>query len=248
MSKIIGTPPSNKPATDIPNKVSDSAGDDSEFVLASLPSRLSTDLLQETLTRIRLDSRYAENLPYGKVRKGHPEGSVENHIAEVEQNVSEICALSRSLGTEIPQELIIELLIVTHVHDTFKGQSKKQARIEDPESHASLARAFLSEFSADDRLLSCVQYHDVPYSMYRNFKKFGDVNHERLSSLIGNVKDLHLFTLFQIADNTTKGKAPEQNATSSTEWFINQVSGQLIKSDYYLAIYRMLAERKATHN
>jgi hypothetical protein len=216
------------------------ARDDSDGEL-SLNSRAIA--LGQLLNDIQLDLRYQSGLPYGRVRKGHPEGTIENHINEVAKNVELVFQISNSdFGFNLPQVLRCELLIVTHVHDTFKGASKKGAKIQDQESHASLARAFLEEFSHDQRLLTCVQYHDVPYSLYRNFVKHGNVDQGRLDKLLSDVVDLHLFTLFQFVDNSTFGKLPEVGQKSATQWFVEQINDQLPKDFPYQDVLSRLVE------
>ena len=42
---------------------------------------------ESVLDRIRADERYQRNLDWGRPRKGHPEGTVRRHIAELEHNL-----------------------------------------------------------------------------------------------------------------------------------------------------------------
>src|SRR4051812_5872310 len=105
------------------------------------------------LDRITADERYRRNLDWGKPRKGHPEGSIRAHIAELERNLA-------ALSSRLTDEQIDKLRILIHVHDTFKPDAVEGARILDPRSHASLARAFLAEFTDDRELLTIVQFHD----------------------------------------------------------------------------------------
>ena len=134
--------------------------------------------------------------------------------------------------------------MITHVHDTFKQDARKRARIEETDSHASLARAFLSEFTTDVSLLACVQNHDVPYSLFRAFERFGDeFDTKRLSKLLEVIPDLRLFTLFQIADNVTLGKIPQNGKPSPVEWFIDRVSEFLPAADHYRNLCKALTSK-----
>jgi hypothetical protein len=213
--------------------------------LESAPELSRPTVLNKLLEEIQQDPRYQAGLPYGKVRKGHPEGSIELHIKEVTENVELLFKLATSeFKYDIPPTLRLELLIVSHVHDTFKGSAKKGVRIDDPESHASLARSFLGEFTGDPRLLACVQNHDVPFSIYRNHLKFGSFGQERLNTLVQNMPDLNLFTLFQIVDNTTLGKLPKAGARSATHWFIEQIAEHLPQQVDYQGLLAALVKAR----
>jgi hypothetical protein len=218
---------------------------DRERSEARLPLDPRISALRKVLDDIQLDARYLAGLPYGRIRRGHPEGSIETHIKEVAENVDLLFEIANSeLAGNLPEILRLELLIAVHVHDTFKGVAKKGARIDDPESHASLARAFLAEFTDDPRLLSCVQNHDVPYSMYRNSVTHGGIDRDRLDGLLRDVADLHLFTLFQIADNSTIGKLPQLGEGSPTSWFIEHIRDHLRVDFAYQEVLARVVETK----
>src|SRR4051812_11073277 len=99
--------------------------------------------LDEILLRITSDPRYQRNLAWGKPRAGHPEGTIAAHIRDLERN------LDRLRG-KLADDEIAKLRLLIHVHDTFKPDATDGVPIRDPRSHASLARAFLTEFVPDD--------------------------------------------------------------------------------------------------
>ena len=66
----------------------------------------------------------------------------------------------------LSDEQLAKLRILVHTHDTFKPKAKRGVAIRQPESHASLARAFLVEFCDDAGLLTMVQLHDEPYHFF----------------------------------------------------------------------------------
>lgn len=170
---------------------------------------------QEVYDEIRNTAHYKAGIKYGKPRKGHQEGTIQAHIKELEENLRTLTVLGK-----IPtQEYAWKLKILIHTHDTFKAEAKKDSAINDPESHASLARMFLSQHCVDQDLLSIVQYHDLGYSVYKKFKATGRVDEMKLMSGLQHIKDKNLFLLFVIIDSCTKSKGRE-----GITWFIQQVN------------------------
>ena len=96
---------------------------------------MNYETLFHTITQ---DSRYQSNLDWGKPRPGHPEGTVRAHLIELEENLYR-------LRSHLSEEAYWKLKVLVHVHDTFKKDASKGVAIEDPRSHASLARRFLEE-------------------------------------------------------------------------------------------------------
>ena len=165
------------------------------------------DIVQQVIS----DPRYLENIEYGKPRSGHPEGKVKFHIAELEANLEK-------LAPRISEEQYWKLKFLIHVHDTFKAEAVPDSPIENPNSHASLARKFASEFTGDIDLLNMIQFHDVNFALWKQFAATGIYDRERLSRLLEAIVDWNLFLLFLIIDGTTKGKEP-----SKLIWFIKEV-------------------------
>lgn len=199
------------------------------------------------LQRILADSRYTENVNYGRARKGHPEGSVRAHIAELEHNLLRVMeALPRELCDEHESALIDELRLIIHVHDTLKGQAEKRVPISNERSHASLATRFLAEFISDERLLTAVQNHDVPYSLYQQFQGEQVLNETRFAALCESIKDWKLFLLFQIIDNTTVGKIGG-GEPGPVKWFLALVEsrGLIHSAEPYLASREILLLSKS---
>lgn len=160
------------------------------------------------LARIQEDERYLSNLDWGRPRRGHPEGTVRAHIADLERNLAKL--RPRLLGDEIAR-----LQVLIHVHDTFKADAKDGVPITHPQSHASLAKSFLAEFTDDPVLLAIVQYHDEPFALWQQFQRKGFCSAERLDQLVRNIGDWHLFGAFLLIDGCTPGKGSE-----TLEWFL----------------------------
>lgn len=165
---------------------------------------------QEIYDKVIQTDRYKKNILYGKPRKGHAEGTVEAHIAELEQNLKTI-----SYMISMSDDYFWKLKVLINVHDSFKAESGRNLPILDPNSHASLAMAFLAEYTTDNDILNMVQYHDIGYAVYKKYKEKKRVDHARLDAAVHSIKDLDLFALFCIIDACTPSKGREM-----ITWFI----------------------------
>ena len=161
------------------------------------------------------DARYLRHLDWGEPRHGHPEGTLRAHLADLDANATHLLPLlSETDGWR--------LRLLIHAHDTFKPDAAEGAKITDPQSHASLARAFLAEWCPDDRdLLNIVQFHDEPYALWRQEKHF-KLNRVRLDTLFSLLRDWELFLAFLIVDGCTEGKGREP-----LHWFFGEAAGRV---------------------
>lgn len=165
----------------------------------------------ELLFKIMTDSRYKENINYGEPRPGHPEGTVKAHIAELESNLAQLQSRLSS-GDYWKARFLI------HTHDTFKVHARGGVSITDPDSHASLARAFAAEFTDDTDLLNMIQYHDEGYALWQQHIQRSAYSIERFETLLNTIQNWNLFLAFTIVDGCTPGKDHEK-----VKWFINEV-------------------------
>lgn len=163
------------------------------------------------LAEIQANERYKSNILWGKPRKGHPEGTILAHIQELEANLLRLSSRLQLLEIE-------KLRLAIHVHDTFKGEAKEGVPIENPESHASLAREFLAGYCDDPGLLHLIQYHDEPYALYQQFHRRGQCDQNRWTKFIDTVEDWDLLTAFLLIDNCTAGKG-----RNSLLWFFEAI-------------------------
>ena len=170
---------------------------------------------EKIFEQITSDARYQRNVDWGQARPGHPEGTVRAHIAEVERNLEALRA--RLSDTEYWR-----LKVLIHIHDTFKAEATRSIPITAPRSHASLARAFLSEFCDDAEMQATVQFHDEPFALWRQFVANGKPNPERMTALLASIRDWDLFLAFLIVDGCTEGKSREP-----LRWFFQQVAGRV---------------------
>jgi hypothetical protein len=115
-----------------------------------------------------------------------------------------------------------KLKLLIHTHDSFKAESKAGVAIADPQSHASLARAFLEAHFDDADLLAICQYHDEPFALYRQFESKGKNNQDRFNTLLKVIHDWNLFLAFNIIDGCTAGKSREP-----LEWLFREEAGKV---------------------
>jgi len=168
--------------------------------------------VKDIVEKIFADPRYQKNIEYGEPRSGHPEGKVKYHIAELEENLEK-------LGSHgISEEQYWKLKFLIHVHDTFKADAVPDEPIVSPNSHASLAKKFASEFIEDQDLLNIIQFHDVNFALWKQFVVTGTYDAQRFEDLLETIQDWNLFLMFIIMDGSTPGK--DQN---KIRWFLNEV-------------------------
>lgn len=168
--------------------------------------------MKNIVTQIISDPHYQQNVEYGEPRLGHPEGKVKYHIAELEENLENLAARG------ISEQQYWKLKFLIHVHDTFKADAIPDSTILSPNSHASLAREFASEFVDDADLLNMIQFHDENFALWKQFAATGSYDAQRFESLLRTIQDWDLFLMFTIIDGSTKGKDP-----TKIGWFINEV-------------------------
>ncbi|HEX5103761.1 MAG TPA: hypothetical protein VFV87_08130 [Pirellulaceae bacterium] len=160
------------------------------------------------------DPRYLANLDWGKPRRGHPEGTVRAHIEELEGNLSRF-------RTRLSDDEYWKLRLLIHTHDSFKAEALSGVPISHPQSHASLARAFLAEFCPDEDLLAMVQLHDEPHALFQQHQRRGSVDAERFARLLAAIRDWNLFSAFLLIDGCTAGKD-----RGPLQWIFSQIAGR----------------------
>jgi len=170
---------------------------------------------QNAFEALTSDPRYLANLDWGEPREGHPEGTVREHIREIECNLV-------AMRSRLTDEDYWKLKLLVHSHDSFKAESRPGVTITDARSHASLACAFLSRYCDDEDLLAMVQYHDEPFALYRQYEAKGKYNQERFNALLRSITDWSLFLAFNIIDGCTEGKSRQP-----LHWFFREVDGKV---------------------
>jgi hypothetical protein len=167
--------------------------------------------MDDVLQAVLADPAYQANLNWGKARRGHAEGTVRAHIAELEENLE-------ALRGRLDENACRKLRLLIHVHDAFKAEATRGVPIEHPRSHASLARAFLARYCEDADLLAMVQYHDEGYALWKGYCRNGNVNAKRLERLLRHIGNWDLFLAFCVIDACTSSKSRDAN-----QWFVGEV-------------------------
>jgi hypothetical protein len=118
--------------------------------------------MMETVEKILAAPHYQRNIEYGESRSGHPEGKIEIHIVDLENNLERLSARGISSINYWKLKLLI------HVHDSFKGEVDRASPFAYRHNHETLAREYASQFTDDADLLNMLQYH---CSFAENFLK-----------------------------------------------------------------------------
>jgi hypothetical protein len=164
----------------------------------------------------KLDQDYYQQLlDWGRPRRGHPEGTVRAHIAELESNL-------KRFGKRLSDEQTWKLKLLIHTHDTFKAEAKPGVSLSNRGHHANLARQFLISFGADDDLLAMVQYHDEPFALWQQYSRKGRYTSTRLQTMLDKIRDWDTFTAFLIIDGCTEGKSRQP-----LEWFFGEIADKI---------------------
>jgi hypothetical protein len=146
---------------------------------------------------------------WGTPRRGHPEGSVGRHVADLLEQL-ERWGDSGQRRTE--------LRFISLVHDTLKfAVSPWMLRLGE-NHHAMRARRFAEAYTSDERLLVTIELHDRPYHLWRTKWIFRRSERRGLEVLNRRVDDAELFLRFIELDGSTEGKNPEP-----LEWFKQQM-------------------------
>jgi len=181
---------------------------------------------EKIVEQVIADSRYQKNVEFGRPRSGHPEGKIKNHISDLEVNLEKL--RHRIENTEI----YWKIKFIIHVHDTFKVEAVSGVPATDPQNHGALARGFASEFINDEDLLNIIQFHDVNYFLWKQYKSSGHYDVQYLKYLLELIHDWDLYLVFTIVDGNLPDKDIEKLA-----WFIGEVKKlKTIKIDETWAI------------
>jgi hypothetical protein len=156
------------------------------------------------------DPFYQLSLDWGRPRVGHPEGSLRNHIEDLERN------LERIRGHLLVGEYE-RLHLLIHVHDICKPDAWTGVLSDHPNNHAYMARDLLALYCDDPVLLAITQLHDDGYHLYTYYRGAPDLSH-RIRDVLNQVQDVELFLLFNLVDNCLPGKRPQP-----VDWLVERV-------------------------
>ncbi len=167
--------------------------------------------VQEIAAKVKSDPRYVKGVEWGRARIGHPEGTVAQHIVQLEKNLAAIASF-------IPPHYVEPLSLLIHVHDTFKYISGEKVFIESSKSHASLAANFLSEFTSDPDIIAVAKHHDTPFACWCDYAYRGMDPEARLSRALDSISKADFFALFLLLDGLTEGKH-----TAPIRWTLSKI-------------------------
>jgi len=138
-------------------------------------------------------------LAWGKPRRGHPEGSVAAHVADLLEAIERWGETARRRS---------ELRFIALVHDSFKYRVANWRPKVGENHHAMRARRYAERYTDDERLLATIEMHDRPYNLWRRPPR-GKFEERRLMRMVKRIADLDLFLRFLELDGSTEGKDPE---------------------------------------
>ena len=141
-----------------------------------------------------------EGLEWGEPRRGHPEGSVGAHVADLLETIE------RWGETGERRE---ELRLLALVHDALKNRVQHWRPKTGENHHAMRARRFTERYVDDERLLATIELHDRPYNLWRKQRRRGRRDDHAFTEMLDRIPDLDLFLRFVELDGSTEGKNHE---------------------------------------
>jgi hypothetical protein len=145
------------------------------------------------------DAEVLEGLAWGKPRRGHPEGSVGEHAADLLATVDRWGERG---------ERRAELRFIALVHDAFKFRVHDWRPKTGDNHHAARARRHAERYTHDERVLATIEQHDRPYSLWRKLRRTGRPDESAFDRMVERIPDLDLFVRFVELDGSTEGKHP----------------------------------------
>jgi hypothetical protein len=146
------------------------------------------------------DPALQEGLAWGEPRRGHPEGSVGAHVADLLETIERWGETGRRRE---------ELRFLALVHDSLKNKVQSWRPKTGENHHAMRARRFAERYVDEERLLATIEQHDRPYSLWRKMRRSGRLDEHALSEMLDRIPDLDLFVRFVELDGSTEGKNHE---------------------------------------
>jgi hypothetical protein len=146
------------------------------------------------------DPALQEGLAWGRPRRGHPEGSVGAHVADLLQTVDRWGETGSRRA---------DLRLIALMHDSMKYRVRDWLPKVGENHHAMRARRFAERYTDDERLLATIEQHDRPYALWRKLRRTGRPAEQGLRRMLERIPDRDLFFRFVELDGSTEGKNPE---------------------------------------
>jgi hypothetical protein len=141
-----------------------------------------------------------EGLAWGKPRRGHPEGTVGRHVADLLETIERWGETGRRRE---------ELRFLALVHDALKFKVQQWRPHTGENHHAARARRFAEAYTSDERMLATIEHHDRPYNIWRKARRRGRPDQHAVDAMLDEIPDPELFLRFVELDGSTEGKNPE---------------------------------------
>jgi hypothetical protein len=119
-----------------------------------------------------------EGLAWGEPRRGHPEGSVGAHAADL------LTTIERWGETGRRRE---ELRLLALVHDSLKDRVQHWRPKTGENHHAMRARRFAERYVDDERLLATIELHDRPYNLWRKMRRRGHLDEHAFTEMLERI-------------------------------------------------------------
>lgn len=181
-----------------------------------VPLTLPFNLENDVERSIANDPEWQRGVEWGRPRRGHPEGAVKHHIADVLANVDREAA---------DDEERRRLRLAALVHDSLKYRAAEgSAPVGSQGHHGSHAARFLERFVDDPELVELVRWHDEAFAAWFGLNRRGDRPRaeQRALALADRLgPSLPLYLKFFRADNGTRGKSRE-----AVDWFEGVIGGR----------------------
>src|SRR4051794_20338005 len=137
--------------------------------------------------RVYDDPELRAGLAWGKPRRGHPEGTVGAHVADLLRSIDE-------WGETGQRRSGLRFVALVHDSMTFRGRDWMPKTGETP--HALRARRFAERYPPDERLLGTIEQHDRPYGLWRKMRRKGRLDEAGFARMLERIPDLALFVRF----------------------------------------------------
>jgi hypothetical protein len=161
---------------------------------------------------VTADPELLQGLRWGRPRRGHPEGSVAAHVADL------LATIERGGETGERRQ---ELRFLALVHDSMKYRVHEWLPKTGENHHALRARRFAERYTDDERLLATIELHDRPYALWKKLRRRGHVDEAAVERMLARIPDLDLFMRFVELDGSREGKNPEP-----IEWLRERIAAR----------------------
>lgn len=178
----------------------------------ALPFQLETELEHQ----ITQHPEWLDGIEYGRPRRGHPEGAVKYHIADVLLNVDRFYIDSPHRSS---------LRLIALIHDTLKYRVEPNRPRCGENHHGMIARRFAESLISDPIVLDVIELHDEAYNAWQCGNRDGrwDKASRRALALLDRLGDnVDLYLAFFRCDSAISGK--DQNSYDWFEQFVRDFS------------------------